>query len=145
MGEAQDNYDASIFFLNGINETYADDNTRKIINLTDALEDLLKIYGHKRYFVTFIRDIHDNESLNDFPNGNALITAFRAVRDADRAARAAAAAPPVPPVPAAAVPPPPPPPPAAAAAPVGRRYRARSRSRGGKKKSHKKRSHRRRH
>jgi hypothetical protein len=139
MGEAQDNYDASIFYLNGINETYERDNTRKIFHLTYALEELLQAYGHKRYFVAFIKDIHDNESLKKFPDVNALITAFRAVRDADRAARAAAAAAPAAAAPAAAAP-------AAAAAPVGRyRSRSRSRSRGGKKKSHKKRSHRRRH
>ena len=155
MSRAEDNYDSSIFFFRGINETYDGEKTRKILGLIEELKELMQEYGTKQYFVEFIGDIHDNESLDEFRDARDLRNKFFEKVRAFRSARAAAAAPVAH---AAAAAPAAPVAHAAAAAPVAHasHRRERSRSRGGKKKSHKKshkkggkkshkKSHRRRH
>lgn len=124
MSGAEDNYDSSIFFFRGINETYDGKKTRKILELIEELKELMHEFGTKKYFVEFIGEIHDNESLDKFRDARDLRSKFFKKVHEFRAARAAAAA--------AA--------PAEeedAAAPASH-YHSRPRSRGGKKKSHKK-------
>ena len=97
MSRAEDNYDSSIFYFRGINETYEGKKTRKILELIEELNELMQEFGTKQYFVEFIGDIHDNELLDEFRDAIDLKSKFfekvREFRSARAAARAAAAAP----------------------------------------------------
>jgi hypothetical protein len=73
MSRTENNYDSSVFYLRGIRDELASGASVRQKTLFAELEELIKQYGTKQYFVEFIKTIHDSTNpLSNFADVDAL-------------------------------------------------------------------------
>ena len=88
MSRAEGNFDSSVFYLRGIRDELASGASAHQKTLFAELEELIKEYGTKKYFVEFIKTIHDStKPLSNFADVDALKMELFRLQSIERASR----------------------------------------------------------